>query len=145
MLFIGLVLGQTFGPKPAIHATTSGGEIAERRNIKEQNEGEGRTILFKDKNGRTTKSFRLGSVPLIGSPQAKKFLVKYFDYTCGSCCDMDEDLTTLLQKHREEIAVIVLPTPLNRSCNPFLLQGGTQSQACLRIGQPVPRCLARKT
>lgn len=122
IILAGLALGQTFGPKPATHATTSGGKIAERRDIKEQNEGEGRTIEFKDESGRTTKSFRLGSVPLIGSPHAKKILVKYFDYTCSSCRDMDGDLTALLQKYPGKVAVIVLPTPLNRSCNPFLAQ-----------------------
>jgi hypothetical protein len=33
---------------------------------------------------------------------------------------MEEDLTALMQQYPGQIAVIVLPTPLNRACNPYL-------------------------
>ena len=122
-LILGLALGQIYGPKPKTYEVTSETEIESRKEVKEQIEGEGRLVTFKAPDGRVVKSFRLGAVPLIGSPDAKHFLVKYFDYTCASCRTMEEDLAALLNKYPDDIAVIVLPTPLNRACNPFLKEG----------------------
>ncbi len=122
-LILGLALGQIYGPKPKTYEVTSESEIENRKEVKEQIEGEGRLVTFKAPDGRVVKSFRLGAVPLIGSPDAKHFLVKYFDYTCASCRTMEEDLAALLNKYPDDIAVIVLPTPLNRACNPFLKEG----------------------
>jgi len=42
-------------------------------------------------------------------------MVKYFDYTCEACRDMHEELDILLEKYDGQLAVIVLPTPLNKS------------------------------
>ena len=36
---------------------------------------------------------------------------------------MDEELGALLEKYPNDVAVIVLPTPLNRDCNPYLKTG----------------------
>ncbi|MEN8772884.1 MAG: vitamin K epoxide reductase family protein [Akkermansiaceae bacterium] len=115
-----LALGQIYGPKPKTYEVTSEAGIEARKEVKVQNEGEGRLVTFKDPTGKIVKTYRLGSVPLIGSPDAKHFLVKYFDYTCASCRTMEEDLNALMMKHPGQVAVIVLPTPLNRECNPYL-------------------------
>lgn len=115
-----LALGQIYGPKPKTYEVTSEAGIETRKEVKVQNQGEGRLVTFKDPAGKIVKTYRLGSVPLIGSPDAKHFLVKYFDYTCASCRTMEEDLNALMMKHPGQVAVIVLPTPLNRACNPHL-------------------------
>ena len=115
-----LILGQIYGPKPKTYAFTSEAGIEKREEVKAYNEGKGRLVTFKDATGRVVKTYRLGSVPLIGSPDAKHFLVKYFDYTCQSCRTMEEDLTVLMQTYPGQVAVIVLPTPLNRACNLYL-------------------------
>lgn len=131
ILILGLALGQVYGPKPDTFEMTSEGEIEERKEVEEQTEGKGRLIEFKIPDGRVVKTFRLGSVPLIGSPDAKHFLVKYFDYTCKSCRTMEEDLAALMERYPGDIAVIVLPTPLNRACNPYLPQRITNHEhAC---------------
>ncbi|MFT6865052.1 MAG: putative membrane protein [Akkermansiaceae bacterium] len=123
VLILGLALGQVYGPQPKTYEVTSESGIEERKDVKEQTGGKGRLVTFKGPDGRVVKSFRLGAVPLIGSPDAKHFLVKYFDYTCRSCQVMEEELGALLEKYPHDVAVIVLPTPLNRACNPYLKTG----------------------
>jgi uncharacterized membrane protein len=115
-----LAMGQIYGPKPKPYEVTEERGIEKRKEVKVQNEGKGKLVTFKDPTGKVMKTYRLGSVPLIGSPDAKHFVVKYFDYTCKSCRMMEEDLTALMQQYPGQIAVIVLPTPLNRACNPYL-------------------------
>lgn len=125
-----LILGQIYGPKPKTYAFTSEADLVRRDGVKAHNEGKGRVVAFKDATGRVVKTFRLGSVPLLGSPDAKHFLVKYFDYTCQSCRTMEEDLTVLIQTYPGQVAVIVLPTPLNRACNPYINSRNDHEHAC---------------
>jgi hypothetical protein len=66
------------------------------------------------------KIFNMAQLPFIGPADAKHVFVKYFDYTCGSCRNMEEDLDKLMEKHPGKFAVILLPTPLNRKCNSTL-------------------------
>jgi uncharacterized membrane protein len=119
-LMVVLALGQIFGPKPETFEVTSEDKIEERKEVKAQVSGEGREISFKGPDGRVVKTYRLGSVPLIGPADAPHVLVKYFDYTCNSCRTMEEDLKALMAAYPGKVAVIVLPTPLNRACNPYL-------------------------
>ncbi|MFT6178520.1 MAG: putative membrane protein [Akkermansiaceae bacterium] len=119
-LIAGLALGQVYGPKPDTHEEVTDDSLTSRKEVKDQIRGEGRLITFKKPNGELIKSYRLGSVPLIGSPEATHVIVKYYDYTCASCRTMEEDLAFLMERYPKEVAVIVLPTPLNRACNPHL-------------------------
>lgn len=136
-----LILGQIYGPKPKSYAFTSEAGIEKREGVKAHNEGKGRVVDFKDATGRVVKTYRLGSVPLIGSPDAKHILVKYFDYTCQSCRTMEKDLAVLMQTYPGQVAVIVLPTPLNRACNPYVSAGNDHEHACelARLGLAVWR------
>ncbi len=86
-----------------------------------------RTVGFMDGKIRYT----VGELPLIGDPAAEHVLVKYFDYTCDSCRGMHEELEKLRRLYPRKFAVIVVPTPLNRSCNPYLLPSvPNHSYAC---------------
>lgn len=143
LIFI-LAAGQIYGPKPQTYEITNEVAFEEEKeeSLREQDSpdlveekvtlpadqssrspGGGRLVEFKGPNGRVVKSFRLGQVPLMGSPEAPHIIVKYFDYTCGSCRDMEGDLSVLLTAYSEEVAVILLPTPLNKACNPFMKEG----------------------
>lgn len=113
---------QIFGPLPATHRLETAGaaqaaapaaKSAPNLSVGVHTAGTGRLIQFM--NGR--KSFRLGAVPFVGKPTAKHILVKYFDYTCDSCRRMHHQLAQLMRDHPADYAVIVLPTPLERSCN----------------------------
>ena len=104
-----LAAGQIWGPEPKTFAIED--NTAKALNVPVHKRGEGRKVLF----GK--KEFDLSSVPFLGPADAKHVLVKYFDYTCGSCRNMEEDLEKLMHKYPKDFAVILLPTPLNRKCN----------------------------
>jgi uncharacterized membrane protein/protein-disulfide isomerase len=78
-----------------------------------------RIVTFMDGKLR----YVVGELPLIGNPSAEHVIVKCFDYTCETCREMHQELTRVLQLYPEKIAVIVAPTPLNRSCNPHVASG----------------------
>jgi uncharacterized membrane protein/protein-disulfide isomerase len=60
----------------------------------------------------------LTKVPVSGSLNAPKKVVKLFDYTCHHCRDLHHLLHVAKEKHATELAVISLPMPLDGSCNP---------------------------
>ena len=49
-------------------------------------------------------------------------LVEYFDYLCPACRTMSGHLAALVAKHPQDVCVLVLPVPLEASCNPFLTE-----------------------
>lgn len=79
--------------------------------------GEGPTAKFLD------KEYCVSSLPHIGKADAPYVLVKYFDYTCGACKNLDGDLGELMKKYPDKFAVVLLATPLNRACNPHFPEG----------------------
>lgn len=76
-----------------------------------------RTASFLDGKLR----YVVGEMPMIGDPAAEQMLVKYFDYTCEACRGMHEELEKVRRLYPRKFAVIVVPTPLNRTCNPNVL------------------------
>ncbi len=81
-------------------------------------EGKGRLVLFDD--GR--KVFNADTLPSIGDPAATHVLVEYFDYLCPACRTMSGHLAALVAKHPQDVCVLVLPVPLETSCNPYLTE-----------------------
>ena len=109
-----LAAGQIWGPKPKTYLLTGGtGPAAPALVVTGAG---GREVSFLD--GRL--KYDTATLPLIGSPAAKYVMVEFFDYTCSSCRDLAGDLKELKKKWPETFAVIVLPAPLNRACNPSL-------------------------
>ncbi len=107
-----LILGQVFGPEPKGYLISE--EIIASQAHSEPLHDE-RVIDM----GIGTKII-LGQSPYLGPADAPHVLVKYFDYTCSSCLDLEKDLEQLQRKHPEKVAIILQPCPLNRSCNPHL-------------------------
>ncbi len=58
--------------------------------------------------------------PIAGSPAAAHVLVKVFDYTCSHCRTLHHDLEKVLPLYGNRVAVVLLPMPLNRRCNPYV-------------------------
>ena len=56
--------------------------------------------------------------PLWGSADAKYVFVKMFDYTCPHCQHTHKAIREAAQQLDGGLAVIALPTPLYRACNP---------------------------
>ncbi len=109
-----LALIQILGPVPATHRVDQLAGSGDGKGI--HMAGEGRLIAFLGGH----KSYRVKSLPHIGNPDAKHVLVKYFDYTCESCGKMDAYLESAIIQYPDDLAVILLPSPLNRSCNKHL-------------------------
>lgn len=118
----GLALIQHLGPDlethrvdvvdvPAGHSMNDSGGV--------HSEGEGRLVTFLD----GSKSYRVGELPHLGSADAKHVVVKYFDYTCDACRQVDAYLSDYVEARPGELAVIVLPVPLQRECNSHLPPG----------------------
>ena len=125
LLVAALALTQHYGPAPETHrlAHSSAGQL----HIEQERQGEeiihaagdGRLVFFMDK----TKSYRVEQLPHLGEVDADHVLVKYFDYTCEACFTTHKYLDDLMVKYSGQLAVIVLPVPLERACNPHLLAG----------------------
>ncbi|HEY1123025.1 MAG TPA: vitamin K epoxide reductase family protein [Haloferula sp.] len=109
------ILIQIFGPAPATHRVEEAPPlVAPATDIHGQ--GGGRKVSFDG----GTKRYDVNALPRLGSPYAKHVLVEYFDYQCPACRTMHGFLETLRSRHPEDIAIIVLPVPLERSCNRLL-------------------------
>lgn len=118
----GLAALQYLGPEPDTYRVDTdvglspgGGGAASNPHTR----GEGRLVSFFDGN----KSYRVNTLPHLGPADATHVIVKYFDYTCPSCSDAHAALEKIQKKYPGELAVIVLPVPLNRRCNPHLPPG----------------------
>ncbi|MEN8695398.1 MAG: vitamin K epoxide reductase family protein [Akkermansiaceae bacterium] len=107
-----LVLGQTLGPEPETNLFTKESIAADTAQPPLPIETVRRII---DLGG---KKIVLGQQPFIGRAHAEHVLVKYFDYTCQSCLELEGDLAALKEKHPGQFAIVLSPTPLNRACNP---------------------------
>lgn len=107
-----LVLGQIFGKAPDTHLIT--GESA--ATPPPSDVPIAGTVSFL--NG--TMVFARQDLPSLGAIDAKHVLASFSDYTCPSCRAQYIDLKTLLREAPESYALIVLPTPLDRTCNPHL-------------------------
>lgn len=110
-----LVLGQLFGPVPQTHTVSTETVEPEDSKIAVHARGKGRTVIRLG----GSKLYNTTTLPHLGPADAPQVLVKYFDYTCDSCLQMDEVLKRTMEKHPGRYCVIVLPVPLNRSCNAY--------------------------
>jgi len=95
ILVAGLAAVQYFGPAPETHLVNDV------------------TVDFLE--GRT--SYSVDELPHVGPTNAEHIIVKYFDYTCGSCKTVHRNLEKFMAKYPGKLAVIVLPVPLNKQCN----------------------------
>lgn len=60
-------------------------------------------------------------VPLLGSPDAPQLIVVMFDYCCPHCRETHASLRWAAEVvDRSSMGLILLPTPLNASCNPAI-------------------------
>jgi uncharacterized membrane protein len=89
-----------------------------------------------------TLKFDLRDAPIVGSPDAKAFIVDLFDYTCPDCNELHRLLTTARQRMTNSFAIISLPSPLDANCNPQLKRTSPKhTNACefARVGMAMRR------
>ncbi|MFK7910324.1 MAG: vitamin K epoxide reductase family protein [Akkermansiaceae bacterium] len=119
---IGLAVTQYFGPAPDTHRLDKDVVISngvENDVTNPHTQGEGRLVTFFGGD----KSYRVSGLPHLGSVDAEHVIVKYFDYTCASCKAVHKNLEAIQEDYPKKLSIIVLPVPLNRSCNPHLPLG----------------------
>lgn len=67
--------------------------------------------------------------PLIGDPDADLIFVEMFDYTCPHCRVTNKAIEGAFQEFGDRLAVLTLPVPLERACNPTVVGAG-KAGAC---------------
>lgn len=93
--------------------------------------GDGRKVVFA--KGRRT--YDLNAMPHLGPADAKFVFVEYFDYRAPSCRVMQEFLNELLAKHPKDVCLIVLPVPLERTCNSLMSPADAQFPGSCKLSQ----------
>lgn len=58
--------------------------------------------------------------PLMGSIDAKEFLMYLFDYTCPHCRLLHTNLQQAITRYGDQLGIIALPMPLHGDCNPLV-------------------------
>lgn len=56
--------------------------------------------------------------PIVGKPDAELIFVELFDYTCPHCQRTHLAIERARQKYGDRLAVLTLPVPMDRQCNP---------------------------
>lgn len=69
--------------------------------------------------------------PLLGKPDAKYVFIEMFDYTCDHCRRTHAAIVGAKKKLGDDLAVIMLPVPLNTNCNSAITTTGPRmAEAC---------------
>lgn len=110
VLLAGLISAQSFGKFT--------GPEAERLSASQSDsdEGIGTSRRIKVLDGKL--DLPVAEVPLVGSPDAIHLVVILFDYCCPHCRATHGYLLNALEKYPDQLAMILLPMPLNTDCNP---------------------------
>jgi uncharacterized membrane protein len=119
---VALVLGQLFGPRPATHEITGSALAVAPIRAPETADASysAKTLAHFFPNSKAPVVLTAAHGPILGAQDATYFFAECFDYTCAACRDLHNDLKELKKRWPGKFAVIALPTPLNRSCNPWL-------------------------
>jgi uncharacterized membrane protein len=113
--FLAIGLAQVYGPQRATH------RIEQSTVMKT-----GRHADF----GGGRWSYDVKALPLLGETGATHVLAEYFDYQCASCLTMSGYLDALVAKHPREVAVLLLPMPLDGGCNEHARAGSDHPGSC---------------
>jgi protein-disulfide isomerase len=57
--------------------------------------------------------------PVIGSPEAPHVVVELMSYDCSHCRQMNPIIKEAVKRYGNQVAVVVLPIPLDRECNKY--------------------------
>jgi uncharacterized membrane protein len=109
--FVGIGLMQVYGRIPDGHRLEDTSGVS--ASVPVQSRGGGRKITF----NRGRKSYDVSTLPRLGPMDAPHVMVEYFDYQCAACQKMAAYLAALAAKHPQQVALLLLPVPLDGACN----------------------------
>jgi len=78
--------------------------------------------------------------PLLGSPEAEFIFVEMFDYNCPHCRDTHRAIKGACEAMGKDLAIIVLPVPLNSNCNSGVTQTGANFVQSCEISKLAVAC-----
>ncbi|MGA2500123.1 MAG: vitamin K epoxide reductase family protein [Tepidisphaeraceae bacterium] len=58
--------------------------------------------------------------PMLGDRNAAHIIIDQLDYTCHFCRDVHKLLMKAIQARRAELAVLIMPVPMDMACNPMV-------------------------
>jgi len=100
---------------------------------------ESRKVTVAGTQGPITMDVR--AWPLLGSSDARYVFVEMFDYTCPHCRETHKAIRGAMEQFGDDVAVIALAVPLERSCNRAATSSGHAGACELgRISVAVWRC-----
>jgi len=130
VLVTGFIIGQVLGPVPQSYRVADTQGIAAGGGGVHAH-GDGRKVSFL--SGQ--KVYAVESIPMLGELDAEHVLAYYFDYQCGQCREMNGYLAELMERHPGEVAVLVLPMPLDRRCNERMVHGSTSQDGSCELSR----------
>jgi len=122
--FLGIGLSQVYGPVPATYRIENLAASSSLPPV--SSDGAGRTVTF----AGGLKSYQVSMFPRCGPADAKHVMVEYFDYQCPACRTMAGFLETFAAKHPKDVAILLLPSPLDGACNDHVPAGGEHPGSC---------------
>lgn len=72
---------------------------------------------------------------VLGSPDAEHVVVEMMDYTCPHCRKMHAHIREALHRYRDQVAVVVLPVPLELTCNKLVAATDPMHRGACKIAK----------
>lgn len=73
--------------------------------------------------------------PILGSPEAEHLIVELMDYTCPHCREFHELLHQAIDEYGGQVAVIVLHSPSELLCNPYIKTSRPRNRGACRAAK----------
>lgn len=64
--------------------------------------------------------------PFVGDRDADETFIKLFDYSCPDCRMLHRQLETYAKQRNRRIALVLMPVPMNKDCNPYITKTGSK-------------------
>ena len=126
-----LAVSQYYGSGPAAYRMDEVKGLAASQAAAIYSRGEGPKAVFAD--GR--RIYNVAALPHLGRADARCVMVEYLDYRCPACLTMRGFLDAFMAKHPAELCVVILPVPLERSCNFSLGEKDTQFPGSCKLAK----------
>jgi len=72
---------------------------------------------------------------VLGSPEAKYVVLELMDYTCPHCRKMHAQIHEALERYGDQLAVVVMPVPLELECNKMVTSTDPMHRGACKISR----------